>query len=91
MEVAGEDREKAVQSPSGSRSIAQEDQPLQQQASAEGASEAAQTANSDSTITSDSEEPVREENAAAASNWCHNLPYSAGFACKEVYSSGWAN
>jgi dynein heavy chain len=61
VEVAGEDREEAVQSPSRSGSIAQEDQPLQQLASpraAEGASEAPQAANSDSAITSDSEEPV---------------------------------
>ena len=61
VEVAGEDREEAVQSPSRSGSIAQEDQPLQQLASpraAEGASEAPQA---DSAITSDSEEPVREK------------------------------
>ena len=81
MEVAADDRA-AVQSPHGSGSLAQEDQPLQQQASPRAAEEASEA----------SMEPVREENdARCAVELMQYFPLSAGTAHQEVYSSRWAN
>ena len=94
MEIAAEDRPDAVQSPSGSNSVAPEELQSEQASprAAEQATEAAQASHSESAIISSSTDPVREQNDVKFKiQLTPHHSSSAGIAHQEVHSSGWVN